>query len=169
MRYILSGHRREDGTTIAGVPKGRRQLTDNQKIGGLRMHSFKSLVRLSAALVVLLFMGCRGPVPIYNVEAAPVSANKPVTAEDVQKAIVRAGTTLGWQMVPRDPGVVEGTLLLRKHRAVVDVSYDTKSYNIKYKDSAELDYDSQGQKIHPNYNGWIQNLDKAIRVNLNNL
>jgi hypothetical protein len=132
------------------------------------MNAFKSLVRLSAALVVLLFMGCRGPVPVYNVEA-PVSANKAVTAEDVEKAIIRAGSTLGWQMVPRSPGLVEGTLLLRKHRAVVDVNYDTKTYTIKYKDSTELDYDAPAQRIHPNYNGWIQNLDKAIKVNLSNM
>jgi hypothetical protein len=149
-------------------PKHRR-ISIRSKKGRLHVDFLKNSFRLYAVLAALLFMGCRGPVPIYNVESAPVTSNKPVTADDVQKAIIRAGTTLGWQMVPRGPGVVEGTLLLRKHRAVVDVNYDTKSYNIKYKDSTELDYDGAGQKIHPNYNGWIQNLDKAIKVNLNNL
>lgn len=119
------------------------------------------------ALAVLLMMGCRGAVPVYNVSAAPVAANKPVTTADVEKAIIRAGNTLGWQMVPRGPGKVEGTLLLRRHRAVVDVDYDVKSYSIKYKDSSELNYD--GQNIHSNYNGWIQNLDKAIKVQLSNM
>jgi len=47
---------------------------------------------------------------------------------------------------------------------VVDVNYGVKFYSILYKDSTELGYD--GQNIHPNYNGWIQNLDKGIRAQL---
>jgi len=54
-----------------------------------------------------------------------------------------------------------------KHVAVVDVNYSVKSYSIQYKDSTELGYD--GGNIHPNYNGWIQNLDKGIRAQLSTL
>ena len=39
-----------------------------------------------------------------------------------------------------------------------------KSYSIEYKASDNLRYD--GQKIHSNYNGWIQNLDKAIKTEI---
>ena len=73
----------------------------------------------------------------------------------------------GWQMVPKGPGNIEGTLILREHRAVVDVRYDTKTYSIKYKDSSNLQYD--GASIHKNYNGWIQNLDNGIRARLTGL
>ena len=117
-------------------------------------------IAVSALLVTL---GCRS-APLYNVDSAPVSAPKPVTMQDVERAITRAGAGLGWQIVPREPGKIEGTLALRTHRAVVDIVYDTKSYSIKYKDSSNLDYD--GTNIHSNYNGWIQNLDKAIRTQL---
>ena len=48
--------------------------------------------------------------------------------------------------------------------AKVDINYNTKTYSITYKDSSDLDYD--GTKIHKNYNGWIQNLDNAIKVQL---
>jgi hypothetical protein len=44
------------------------------------------------------------------------------------------------------------------------VTYDTKTYNIQYKDSSNLDYN--GTSIHKNYNGWVENLDKAIRSQL---
>ena len=118
--------------------------------------------------VVLLAAGCRGAVPIYNVTDAPVAASKAnPSLDDVGKAIERAGATLGWQMKPTKPGQMVGTLYLRKHVAVVDVNYGVKSYSIQYKDSTELDYD--GGNIHPNYNGWIQNLDKAIRAQLSTL
>ena len=47
---------------------------------------------------------------------------------------------------------------------MVDVSYDTQAFSIRYKDSINLDYGDG--KIHKNYNGWIENLDREIRANL---
>lgn len=121
-----------------------------------------------ASVLVLLAVGCRGAVPIYNVTDAPIAASKPnPSLDEIGKAIQRAGATLGWQMKEMKPGYMVGTLYLRDHVAVVDVNYSVKSYSIKYKDSTKLDYD--GTNIHPNYNGWIQNLDKGIRAQLSTL
>lgn len=124
------------------------------------LHRIVGLI-FAASLVVLA--GCR-TAPIHDVVAAPVVTSKPVTMEVVQNAIVVAGTQLGWKMEPLNPGTITGTIELRTHRAVVEVTYDTKTYNIKYKDSLNLDYN--GTSIHKNYNGWIENLDKAIQVQL---
>ena len=129
--------------------------------GGTSM--VRDVLRIVVPAVLLLLVGCRS-APLYNVDSTPVVANKAVTLVEVEKAIMRAGAGLGWQIVPRAPGQIEGTLLLRTHRAVVDISYNTQSYSIKYKDSTNLDYD--GTNIHSNYNGWIQNLDNAIRAQL---
>ena len=123
----------------------------------------RDVLKLVVPCVLLLLVGCRS-APLYNVDSTPVVANKAVTLADVEKAIVRAGGGLGWQIVSHAPGKAEGTLVLRTHRAIVDITYDTKAYSIKYKDSTNLDYD--GTNIHSNYNGWIQNLDKAIRTQL---
>jgi hypothetical protein len=108
-------------------------------------------------------------MPVYNVKSAPVetSSGTPPTMADVEQAIVRAGQGLGWRMQPVKPGHVVGTLSLRTHTAVVDVTFDTRTYNITYKDSMQLNYD--GTNIHKNYNGWIQNLDFSIRNNLRTL
>jgi len=120
---------------------------------------------IAASVLVLLAGGCRAPMPVYNVTDAPVAASKPSPSlDEVGKAIQRAGVALGWQMKETKPGHMLATLALRKHVAVVDVNYGVKSYSIRYKDSTELGYD--GQNIHPNYNGWIQNLDKGIRAQL---
>ena len=122
--------------------------------------------RFAVPFLVLLMVGCR-TAAVYNVEAAPIVANKAVSAEDVGKAIVRAGINLGWKMNPTGPGQMQGVLVLREHRAVVDITYDNKTYSIKYKDSSNLQYD--GTVIHKNYNGWIQNLDRAIQGQLSTL
>ena len=125
---------------------GLRQIGD-------KMKTWKLVIPM-----VLLLVACR-TADLYNVQNAP-GASKAVSMADVETAIRRAGHGLGWQITPQGPGRAEGTLALREHRAVVDITYDTKSYSIKYKDSTNLDA-SDGQ-IHKNYNGWIQNLDKAI-------
>jgi hypothetical protein len=119
-----------------------------------------------AGIVLAMLGGCRS-AGIYNVSAAPVAANKAVSMDDVQKAIIRAGAGLGWQMKPVEPGLIVGTLNLRSHMAMVNVKYDTKTYSITYKDSSNLDY--TGDSIHKNYNGWVTNLDRGIQSQLSNL
>jgi hypothetical protein len=119
-----------------------------------------------AGIVIAMLGGCRS-AGIYNVSAAPVVANKAVSMDDVQKAIIRAGASLGWQMKPVEPGLIVGTLTLRTHMAMVNVKYDAKTYSITYKDSSNLDY--TGDSIHKNYNGWVTNLDRGIQSQLSNL
>jgi len=125
-------------------------------------------VKLGLALafsLVLAFVAACTSRPIMNVNDQPVvTAGKAATAQDVERAIVRAGSSLGWVMTPVRPGLVSGRLDLRTHIAVVDVPYDTKSYSIKYKDSTNLN--AEGGNIHKNYNGWIENLDRNIRAEL---
>jgi len=115
--------------------------------------------------VALLLAGCTTR-PILNVTDQPVvtSAGKPVSADQVRNAIVKAGNSLGWVMTPVSPGLVNGRLALRDHLAVVDVRYTATTYSITYKDSTNLNY-RDGQ-IHKNYNGWIENLDRDIRNEL---
>src|SRR6266545_1964122 len=92
---------------------------------------------------IALLAGCNTTQPIYNVSAAPVASvnKKDVTTDDVSKAILRAGASLGWEMIPGKPGHITGTLKLRNHVAVVDIDYTAKSYNIKHRESTNLNYD----------------------------
>ena len=69
-------------------------------------------------------------------------------------------------MKPEKPGLIVGTLNLRTHTAVVDIPYTTTSYSILYKSSVNLK--QEGNTIHSNYNGWVQNLDQAIKRQLIN-
>lgn len=117
-----------------------------------------------ASVFAILLVSCRS-APVYNISDASIASDKSnLSLEDVSKAIIRAGGGLGWQIQEDKPGHMVGTLYLRTHVAVVDINYTTKSYSITYKDSKNLDYD--GTNIHTNYNGWVQNLNKAINVQL---
>jgi hypothetical protein len=122
---------------------------------------------LLAGLSLAIATGCRTSTPIYNVQDATVVTNsdKPATASDVKKAILRAGTTLGWNMKEEKPGHIIGTLHLRSHMAQIDIKYSASSYSITYRDSQNLNYD--GTNIHGNYNGWVQRLQQNIQSQMN--
>jgi len=128
------------------------------------------MVRVSKWLAVLAatvaLTACNTIAPIQNVDSVPVSnsANRKLTAEEVRGAIVRAGAGLGWIMKDAGPGTINGTLILRTHTAEVQIPYSPANYSIVYKSSINLQ--ESGGKIHRNYNGWIQNLNRGINAQL---
>ncbi len=128
----------------------------------------KLIITLAIAIVTVALAGCPHQAPVYNVNNATVVTNvNNVSSDQVRQAIVRAGGGLGWIITEVGPGELEGTLNLRSHTAKVSIPYSTKQYSIIYKDSVDLDYN--GETIHSNYNGWVQNLQKAIQVQLTQL
>jgi hypothetical protein len=115
-------------------------------------------------MLVVVAAGCRSN-PVFNIENASIVTGKSnASIDEVKNAIVRAGGSLGWIMKPAGPGSILGTLNLRKHVAVIEIKYDSKTYSILYKSSQNLDYD--GKNIHRNYNGWIQRLNQTIQTQL---
>lgn len=125
----------------------------------------KKLLKLSALLLItsLMTTGC-GTSPIYNVQYSKIDNQK--STATVYQAIKEAGQSLGWKITKVKPGVAEGKLYLRTHVAVVRINYSRAAYSINYVRSENLKYDAETKKIHSNYNGWIQNLEKAIDVRL---
>ncbi|MDX1808673.1 MAG: hypothetical protein R3331_03975 [Sulfurospirillaceae bacterium] len=129
----------------------------------------KKLIKLVLMISVLAFVftGCRTST-LQNVnDSTFVPTNvKQVNLDNVARAIIRAGATLGWNMKREKEGEIIGTLYLRDHMAQVRIPYTTNKYSILYNDSTNLKYDAAQNIIHSNYNGWIQNLNKAIQIQL---
>ncbi len=117
-------------------------------------------IAIACGLLPLGIVGCR-TAPIYNVSSSPLVYDETATLEDVSEAIWRAGRKLGWEMEAIRPGEMEGTLRIRHHIAVVTVTYNTRSFSIRYKQSENLLHD--GASIHRRYNLWIRKLDARIR------
>ncbi|MDR9499681.1 MAG: hypothetical protein RI556_10940 [Hydrogenovibrio sp.] len=127
----------------------------------------KSLFVSFLVMTGLALSACRG-AQVQNMESQPVPAQVS-SAEEVKGAIKRAGVGLGWIMTEQGEDTLQGTLNLRSHQAVVNIPYSAKEYSIVYHSSVELDYDPEKKTIHSNYNGWIQNLNNRIQVQLNGL
>ena len=126
-----------------------------------RVSRWVAVLATAAALTA-----CNTMAPIQNVESVSVSSssNKPLSPAEVRAAIVRAGAGLGWIMKDAGPGRINGTLILRTHTAEVQIPYSPTSYGIHYKSSINLQ--ESGGKIHRNYNGWIQNLNRGINAQI---
>lgn len=122
----------------------------------------QKLIRTVPILGLLFVFAACSTVPVYNAESVPLAANKKLSIKEVEKAIRIAAADRGWTIKRRGRGRMEGRIAVRKHVAVVNITYNTRSFSIKYKDSQHLKYNRKKHQIHKNYNSWVQNLAKDI-------
>jgi hypothetical protein len=124
----------------------------------------KNIIRVAIFILVLsLTVGCASRTkPVYNVENQAIEYN--LSMEQVEKAIVKSGAQKKWRMMVVKPDQIIGNILVRSHKARIQVDYTEKSYAITYLESDNLLY--KDGKIHRNYNRWINYLDQTIQTNL---
>lgn len=139
------------------------------------MRRYISLVLLPL-LVLFLVVGtaCRPGRPIntysYTVPSDPM--HQGMTDKKMHDAIVQGCVDRGWTPTDPVPGMIEATIVVRgKHTVVVSIPYSYNHYEIKYKSSVNMEYTvkGDGQKIHPNYNNWTNNLHLAIQHRVNTI
>jgi len=129
------------------------------------MQSMKTIMTITATvLVALVLAACASGAPVRDVSGA--SFDRSHDMDTVRTAIIRAGANRGWRMQPQDDGHIIARLEVREHMAEVDIHYDADSFDITYRDSENLNYDPDTGMIHPNYNGWVQNLERDIHNEL---
>jgi hypothetical protein len=93
------------------------------------------------------------------------TGQSPMSVAAVRKAIIDGGARHDWKAIGDKPGVLTLEASSGEHRVFVDVAYDAKSYQITYKDSANMNFEQSATKvtIHPKYNKWIEDLSTSIR------
>lgn len=130
----------------------------------------RNILKLTFIAILGLFVltGCRTGA-VNNVMDRGINLNDNTSDEQMFKAIRVAGLNLGWKVTKIREGLAEAQLDLREHQAIVQIPYTRKSFSIVYKSSTNLNYNVSDNTIHSNYNGWIQNLTKAIDLQLSNL
>ncbi|PKB87300.1 hypothetical protein A8A01_28300 [Ewingella americana] len=116
---------------------------------------------LASVVVACLLSGCSSPTPIHNVRETIVLQHTP---EQVRKAILIAGAQRGWSMTAPQDGVIDAKLVKRDFSAHIQINYSSNQYSIQYIDSTNLN--AKNGMIHNNYNRWIANLDKDIKIQL---
>jgi hypothetical protein len=134
-------------------------------IGDRYMIHSRLMVWVIFALIIGL-NGCARQDPLFN---PPAVTYPDMTMDDMETAIFEGCAKRGWSPVKVQEGVVDATLHLREHVAVVRITFVPGRFTIKYVSSEKLNYgkDKNGvEVIHPNYNSWVQNLKNDITVEL---
>ena len=120
---------------------------------------------LLVAVTASAVPACR-TAKLYNGPPVQFRASSP---DQVEQAIMEAMRVQKWIAVKERPGLIRGTLNIRRHTAIVRVEYTASSYQIIYVDSSKLQYerdDDGSEVIHKNYNSWIFNLMREINARL---
>jgi hypothetical protein len=130
----------------------------------------KTLHKTALLAVAFIALAACQNVPLQNINDAPIHMTKHhYGLGDVEKAIVRAGTNLGWQMRTVKPGLIDAKLYSEDQVAEISINYSTSLYSIKYLNSQNMNYKAKAGKpeiIYEDYNLWVQELDKEIRKEL---
>jgi len=126
---------------------------------------------LSWSLAAVVVAACASAQqPVNNFSGMPLGAKSAPSLDQVGKAIRQAGTAAGWQMSELKPGQILGVYKIRSHTAIVDVTYSTSTYDIKFREGdSGLRYDAAAGTIHEQYNKWVGELEKVIRAHVNAL
>jgi len=130
----------------------------------------QSLLIFSLFCVCCLpLVGCKSRTPLA--QPAPISIEGLDKAE-VASAVKTAIPKRGWIMEKNEDQVITARNLIRgKHTVVVNVDYSGDAIQIKYVDSANLEYQKEGgvEYIHKNYNVWTDYLRQDIAVEIGKL
>ncbi len=119
------------------------------------------IVTLFAAFALTAAAGCTRTQEDFKPRA--LGAKSSPSLDAVTGAVLRAGQKQGWQMTMVRPGLVQARNEWGggKHNIVVDVTYSTSEYSIKYVSSKNL---KKGDgTIHRSYNRLTNRLYDAIR------
>lgn len=92
----------------------------------------------------------------------PVKFGCELAMKTVQKGLKEAFAGRKWTTKWVSNGRLVGKIIVRnKHTLVVEVKYNTRQFDINYKNSNNLKYRVKDgvQTIHPNANKWIMNVN----------
>ncbi len=122
--------------------------------------------RLWAMALAVLLAGCTSAaiMDINDRSIPQTQAGKTLSMDQIQAAIMKGSIQKGWVPSVVKPGLVEASIQVRTHQAVVSIPYTQTDYDILYKSSQNLD--ESGGKIHRNYNRWVANLSASIQEEL---
>ena len=122
-------------------------------------------LKLLLVLMATDLAACTRTAALYR---PPVASFAPRPTVDVEAAIYDGASRRKWIPTKLRDGEIQATLRLRSHMAVVDIEYDSDSFQVRYVRSENLNYEVDGgsEVIHPNYNAWVNNLISDIEAAL---
>ncbi len=140
---------------------------------------------LVALTILLMLSGVCVPIAkasttLRNIPPTRHFAPAGTAPVDLAEAIKFAVSEQGWRVVAEAPGIIQASLHVRTHDAVVNIGFDESNFWIEYQSSVNLDYNPNGRRktrtarmravkgprIHRNYNIWVHDLATRIAARM---
>jgi hypothetical protein len=137
-----------------------------------RLPALAALVPALALLALLIASPASqaGGRPIPMVEQVDVPLNwlggPPGSLEVVRKAVLLSLTATGWEPTLLAPDKAHAVRRGGDWRCEIEVTFDTKTFSLRYFSSERLDYDARRHVIHRNFNPWLLQIRDKITQNM---
>jgi hypothetical protein len=124
-----------------------------------RRSTLRSLAPVLIAVGGGIGLGACRAQPIYESSNGQFQGRGSLSERE---ALIRraAASQGGWSVQAMRPGLLRATNTWRSHQMTVDISFDIRSFTIRYVNSVNLDY--TGAQIHQAYNDRVRALERAI-------
>ena len=92
-------------------------------------------------LLMAFLASCASNQPVFNVKGSPMIGVDNPSLKFVEASVLDAGQRANWDMRIESVGHIIATTKVDDKQATVRITFDTKTYNIEYIDSKNLDFD----------------------------
>ncbi len=135
-------------------------------LNDMESHMPRNISRILLILMLLGLGACSRMQPVLTVQQPlPTDSASYLDEQAMQQALIRALTRTRWQIEGGHQGLMQAHMDFRgRHKIWIDIDYAPDHYNIRYRDSQNLDY-ADG-KIHKRYNALVKKLNGVIQQEL---
>ncbi|WP_212629109.1 hypothetical protein [Pseudomonas sp. KB-10] len=125
----------------------------------MKLMTTRTLPRFLFVLILAGLAACSRVQPIMTVHQQ-LPATTTLSDEQLREPLIRALTRAKWTLEEEEANRILARIDFRQHSASITIDYAGGRYDIRYRDSHDLDY-ADG-KIHKRYNALVKKLNRVI-------
>lgn len=125
----------------------------------MKLMTTRTLPRFLFVLMLVGLAACSRVQPVMTVHQQ-LPATTTLSDEQLREPLIRALTRAKWTLEEEEANRILARIDFRQHSASITIDYAGGRYDIRYRDSHDLDY-ADG-KIHKRYNALVKKLNRVI-------
>ncbi|WP_296269569.1 hypothetical protein [Pseudomonas sp. UBA6323] len=125
----------------------------------MKLMTTRTLPRFLFVLMLAGLAACSRVQPVMTVHQQ-LPATTTLSDEQLREPLIRALTRAKWTLEEEEANRILARIDFRQHSASITIDYAGGRYDIRYRDSHDLDY-ADG-KIHKRYNALVKKLNRVI-------
>lgn len=125
----------------------------------MKLMTTRTLPRFLFVLMLVGLAACSRVQPVMTVHQQ-LPATTTLSDEQLREPLIRALTRAKWTLEEEEANSILARIDFRQHSASITIDYAGGRYDIRYRDSHDLDY-ADG-KIHKRYNALVKKLNRVI-------